>query len=79
MNDNVVECSINVNITIAINYFVNINLYFSKSLVVLRFCCLLHMASEWSSHRTTRAAHTPIANMLSIFWSTTACIKGHIL
>ena len=38
MNDNIiVECSINVNITIAINYFVNINLYFSKSLVVLRF------------------------------------------
>ena len=29
MNDNIiVECSINVNITIAINYFVNINLYF---------------------------------------------------
>jgi len=39
MNDNIiVECSINVNITIAINYFVNINLCFSKSLVVLRFC-----------------------------------------
>ena len=39
MNDNIiVECSINVNISIAINYFVNINLYFSKSLVVLRFC-----------------------------------------
>jgi len=37
MNDNIiVECSINV--TIAINYFVNINLYFSKSLVALRFC-----------------------------------------
>jgi len=39
MNDNIiVECSINVNITIAINYFVNINLYFSEYLVVLRFC-----------------------------------------
>jgi len=40
MNDNIiVECSINVNITIAINYFVNINIcFFSKSLVVLRFC-----------------------------------------
>ena len=38
MNDNIiVECSMNVNITIAINYFVNINLYFKKSLVVLRF------------------------------------------
>jgi len=36
MNDNIiVECSIHV--TIAINYFVNISLYFSKSLVVLRF------------------------------------------
>jgi len=39
MNDNIiVECSINVNITIAINYFVNIISIFSKSLVVLRFC-----------------------------------------
>ena len=33
----IVDCSINVNVTIAINYFVNINLYFSKSFVVLRF------------------------------------------
>jgi len=40
MNDNIiVECYVNV--TIAINYFVNINLYFSKSLVVLRFGCRL--------------------------------------
>ena len=39
MNDNIiVECSINVNVTIAVDYFVNINLYFSKSLVFLRFC-----------------------------------------
>jgi len=40
MNDSIiVECYINA--TIAINYFVNINLYFSKSLVVLRFGCRL--------------------------------------
>jgi len=39
MNDNIiVECSINVNIVIAVDYSVNINLYFSKSLAVLRFC-----------------------------------------
>jgi len=38
MNDNIiVECSMNVNIAIAVDYFVNINLYFSKSSVVLRF------------------------------------------
>jgi len=39
MKDNIiVECSINVNIAIAVDYFVNINLCFSKSLAVLRFC-----------------------------------------
>jgi len=39
MNNNIIiECSINVNIAIAVDYFVNINLYFSKSLAVLRFC-----------------------------------------
>jgi len=44
MNDNIiVECSINVNITIVIDYFVNINLYFSKSLVVLKFCWRLRV------------------------------------
>jgi len=38
MNDNIiVECSINVNIAIAVDYFVNIDLYFSGSLAVLRF------------------------------------------
>ena len=31
----IVDCFIDVNITIAINYFVNTNLYFSK---FLRFC-----------------------------------------
>ena len=44
MNDDIiVECSINVSITIPINYFVNINLYFSKSLVVLRLCWSLRV------------------------------------
>jgi len=44
MNDNIiVECSINVNIAIAVDYFVNINIYFSKSLAVLRFCWRLRV------------------------------------
>jgi len=44
MNDIIiVECSINVNISIVIVYFVNINLCFSKSLVVLRFCWRLRV------------------------------------
>ena len=44
MNDNIiVECSINVNIAIAVDYFVNINLYFLKSLAVLRFCWRLRV------------------------------------
>ena len=34
---------IDINITIAINYFVNTNLYFSKFLVVLRFCSRLRV------------------------------------
>jgi len=39
MNYNIiVECSININIAITVDYFVIINLYFSKSLAVLRFC-----------------------------------------
>ena len=44
MNDNIiVECSINVNIAIAVDYYVNINLYLSKSLAVLRFCWRLRV------------------------------------
>jgi len=44
VNDNIiVECSMNVNIATAVDYFVNINLYFSESLVVLRFCWRLRV------------------------------------
>ena len=51
MNDNdniIVECSINVNITIAINYFVNINLYGSRHVCLQNATKICRLTAAYS-------------------------------
>ena len=49
MNDNIiVDCSINVNITIAINYFVNINLYGSRHVCLQNATKICRLTAAYS-------------------------------